>query len=213
MLPSTGPQIPQLEGDLEELGMFIAMNDLKYKKLGIRYHCVKIQTRELDSELRDAFDVRPNLDVLPTILREMGHVDKLRSEAKGYMLAGDSLEIRESAAATLKDAHDRITELDVTMDDLDQQLKVCEDAVLREGTAMDSSVRGFARFAAMDPLQQERFHLWALETKEVKAAIKLSKIVEAGVDEFVLEEVDRPVIEEPETFSIGMRGETESEVE
>lgn len=213
MLPSTGPQLPQLEGDLEELGIFIAMNDLKYKKLGIRYHCVKIQTRELDSDLRDAFDVGPDLDRHPKIVREMEHIDRLKSGAKGYMLAGNSLGYRESAATMLKDAHDRITELDVTMDDLDQQLKVCEDAVPQEGTAMDSLVRGFARFAAMEPLQQERFHLWALETKEVKAAIKLSKIVEAGVDEFVLEEVDRPVIEEPETLSIGRRGETESEME
>lgn len=45
--------------------------------------------------------------------------------------------------------------------------------------------------------QRDEFHAWAMELREVKTAIRLGRIVESEVDEFVSDEADRFVIEEP----------------
>jgi len=45
--------------------------------------------------------------------------------------------------------------------------------------------------------QRDGFHAWAMELREVKTAIRLERLVESEVNEFVSDEDDRFIIEDP----------------
>lgn len=170
--------------------------DREYKGLGIRYHQMSSDARELAQDSRRHFTVRVhgNSDMprLPHIITAM---DKITDKIHCYRR--DRKDDQRFLAA-IGDALARIWAM-IT------QAKYEISHIIRlqqeRWPAIDMpESRGFDRILAMgDPGSKQRddFYAWAMELKEVKTAIRLGRLVESEVDEFISDEDDRFIIEDP----------------
>lgn len=172
--------------------------DLEYTRLGIQYHRIPPDTRDHDLTLYNHFVVTTTNGIteLPQIIKDMREHAKAVRRAKRLLHGGvQRLTALIDKTEDLRDAiHDMIAQIrreivPVTMQDRRERSAIYRPELMGYDRILAIGNRG-------DGGQRDAFHDWAMELKEVKAAIRLGRLVEDDVDEFVSNEDERFTIED-----------------
>lgn len=140
MQPNGVSERSKLKIDLEKLDRFIAENDLKYKGLGIRYHCCAYQERMPLDDICEAFNVvpisaEPGKYMYPYVLQNIAEIDTFVKKARDHLNDFDDGDL-EAARSLVSRASNRMIAMKRDLEKHTETLEACEEAVLEEGDAM-----------------------------------------------------------------------------
>lgn len=198
-----------LEFRLSRIESVLARCEVDYTSLGNEYHCIPLGPRASLSPPESRVICEANfINDREGNAPEM--VWSMRSATISLKFAKETL--RRENPESLLDAARRMQELENEIADMQEKIALLRHDAMQivarhyAATGTADRARGVERLNHMSVEQQRIFHDWAMQLREVEAAIKLNMIAADGVDEFVLDDRDRFIIEDPEDPAAVGRG-------